>query len=765
MPTTQRPKHPSGKKLNEEEKSYFYNQVAQGNNPFIVGSSMGISRTTTRRLMLKVGERYKSTPVQHLTAKEVASRMSTTAIAIGDHGETVYPEPKLTIEALENKQAVRAWQEFGYHRIRFFNRRHILWQIEMVQIIMAWWEEGQRVKGTVESEFIRGIVNTPPGGGKTTTITHDFPAWVITRNRDVRVGLGARTTAQSARYVRRLRTTFERNPLLNLEYGRFKPLDPEVWRINEFVVDGVTGHSASMAYKLSLAGFDPEDPVVKRRLKDPDDSIHEILDSLGSVFLTGEKEPTVSALSQEMGFLGGRFDLNIWDDLCDKNNSRTPEQRENLADSFWFPEAESRTEPGGLCALVGTRFGKYDLYRHCRDLEYAREDDIDKRLMKEVHSRLTSEQLQEIREDLERELVDKHGKPYGELATPTGKGVSSSRKVYRYYKFPAHDEAKCENQTSLRNTDHIDCVLDPQRFSYLHLMKVRASNPRKFEITYQQNDETTEDNLIQYVWLTGGVGTDGVTYPGCYDYDRRLGEVPRDLDKSKCFSLATVDPSVTNYWSIQWWLWDAESDHDYLIDLLRLRLMAGGFLDWNRSRDEFDGIMEGWQLRSQEKGWPISLWIIEQAAAQRYLFQYRWVKDWMKLRRVLIKGHNTGSNKADPDFGVETLRPRYQQGLVSLPYSQTDLRTRVAVDEFRQELTEWPDSQTEDMVMGHWFLHFNRYTLPDTLRVSKDHSPVQHPHGEIPKYVLSERVIEKPVGQEISVGYRNARLRRGLDNR
>jgi hypothetical protein len=750
-----------GKRLSQQEVSWFNEQVfTQGRNPYEVASQLGISRTTARRLVKKAAEEAEIDNYEDYSTATLAKRMVSNTFGESDKGEIVFPDPITTIEALPNLQAQKAWKEFGYHRRRYFNRRHIAWQIEMVQILLAWWESGQGVKGTEESEVIKGIINTPPGGGKTTTISHDFPAWVLSRQRNTRIALGARTTPQATKYTRRLRNTLERNPLLNLEFGRFKPVSTEVWRVDEFIIDGVTGHAPSVEYMLSLAGFDPDDKPTRRRLDDPEDDIHEILDSLGSVFLTGEKEASVMALSQEMGFLGGRFDLNLWDDLCDKKNSSSPEQREDLIE-WWFAEAESRCEPGGIVGLIGTRFGKYDLFRHCKDLEYTTEDEVEQKVLSQAHGAMSEEELQALREDIEREMVDQYGHNIAELATPShSKGMSKTRKVYHYYKFPAHDSTKCTSPNSLRNDDHIRCVLDPKRFSFRHLNKVRAQDPRKWNLTYQQDDEDLSSNLVQTEWLTGGAGPGGIIYPGCYDYQRRLLEYPTGLSRENIYSIATLDPSSSNWWSLQWWLYDADEDMDYLMDILRARLTSGGFLDWNMKRDEFDGVADKWQLRSMAMELPIKVWIVESNAAQRYLYQHKWVKDWMKLRKTFIMPHETGRNKADSDFGVESLGPRYQQGLVNLPYHERDLKTRVKVDEFTAELKEWPDYPTEDTVMGHWFLQFNRYKLPDSFKVikalgSKNRS---HPYDEdMPDYVRNERRSERdPAREPVAVGHRNA---------
>lgn len=728
-----------GVHLTDEHRAWFYRQVKKGHNPYKTGERLGITRSTTRRLLKKLensvqvsGRHIVHTATQDdLSPQQIADRMD-------ESGEDNYGAPILNLHNLRNPKAIQCWQEFGYYRHLMFNRRHIPWQIEMAQILMSWWESGQKTKGTTESGIVKGIVNTPPGGGKTTTITHDFPAWLITRDRNMRISLGARTKPQSVKYTRRLRNTLGRNVLLNVFFGRFKPLDPELWRADEFLVDGVTGHPASLEYKLTLAGFDAEDPHTIQRYEDPDDDIHEILEEIADVFLTGEKEATIMALSQDMGFLGGRFDMSLWDDLCDKNNSKTPDQRDGLVE-WWDSEAESRVEPGGLLGLIGTRFGKYDLYRRNRDLTYQTDDEVEDKLLDIVTSDLTEEQMQQIREDLEKELVDKHGYHPGDLAEPdVEKGMRRTKRIYRYYKFPAHDYKVCDDPSSLRNKDHIECILDPKRFSYRHLHQIESSNPSRFALTYQQEDESSVDNLVQEVWLTGGVDEDGLVVPGCYDYDRELLSIPSHLNERRehCFSIATVDPSARNFWSIQWWIWDQEEDKDYLVHMIRERIQAGQFLDYVVKERKFSGLIHDLQLTSASMGWPISLWIIEENAAQKYLFQYRWVHEWMQQYKTHIKGHKTHANKADEEFGIETLGPRYRMGLVRLPFSQMDVKTRVVINEFKKELTEWPDALTEDMVMGHWFLHWNRWQLPSNLKVGRSKRAIVHPYGDtMPDYV------------------------------
>ena len=751
-----------GGRLTEASIAWFYEEVrTTGRNPYKVGEQISMSRASVRRYMKESSPRWSDG--EDLSPIEIRDRMyqgnrdtpsgDVTPVGIGD--------PIVRFDDL-TPPAQQAYKEFGYWRTRYLGRRNILWQVEMAHILMAWMEEAK-----LTGERIRGVLNTPPGGGKTTTVTHDLPGWAICRDRNIRVGLGSRTTPQATAYVRRLKNTLDKNNLLNLEFGAFKPEQPEVWRQDAFIVDGVTGSAASINYKLALAGFDFEDPVVKARMKDETDEIHTILLAIESAFVAGEKENTVTALSHQMGFLGGRFDLNLWDDLVDNKNSKNPDQKDELAE-WWEEYAVSRTEPGGVVGLIGTRFGKYDLYRHTRDMTYTADDDFEDQLMERLNPSMSEEDIAIIREDLEKEILDAGGDAMTiESITPDEDGMVQpkrmQRKVYRYVKFPAHDEEKCQHPTSLKQVDHIKCLLDPVRFRWHDLLRAKQANPRKFALTYQQEDESTEDNLIQDIWLTGGSDANGIIYPGCYNYSRKILQVPEHLEKPDCFSIVTVDPSALNWWSIQWWIWDAEEDKDYLIDLLRARLSADSFLSYSTKERAYRGVMEKWQTRSIQMGWPIGLWIVEQNAAQRYLFQHTWVNEWMQKTKTHIKGHETTKVKADPEFGPQTLRPIYRTGSVDLPYSQDDMKTRVVVDEFKQELVEWPDAPTEDMVMGHWFLHFNRYKIPNGLRVSETahRDGMKHPFQDtMPDRLQKQTRIDRsrddtPVGHQ---AHRRARM-------
>ena len=175
-------------------------------------------------------------------------------------------------------------------------------------------------------------MNEPPGSGKSTLFTHDIPCWLIARDRSIRIQVGSRTERQARMYVGRIKRSLERDaPLradtdsleagvafdadacLQDDYGAFRPEGrSDMWRAEGLTVRQLDGASLD------------------------------------------DKEPTVSAWGMDSGFLGGRFDLVVWDDLADRKNSSTPDGRAILQD-WWDTEAETRLEPRGLLLLQGQR--------------------------------------------------------------------------------------------------------------------------------------------------------------------------------------------------------------------------------------------------------------------------------------------------------------------------------------------------------------------------------------------------------------------------
>jgi hypothetical protein len=168
----------------------------------------------------------------------------------------------------------------------------------------------------------------------------------------------------------------------------------------------------------------------------------------------------------------------------------------------------------------------------------------------------------------------------------------------------------------------------------------------------------------------------------------------------------SCDPSPTNNWAIEWWLYNEPSELRYLIDIYRGKLDAPDFLDFNHQTQSFTGIMEEWQATSVRLGRPITTWIVEVNAAQRFLLQYDHIQRWKRKWGVDVIPHTTGRNKSDENYGVETIAPHYRFGRVRLPGNDEAMpKTMKLID----EVTRWTKDgalRSDDCIMAHWFFEW-----------------------------------------------------------
>jgi hypothetical protein len=508
-------------------------------------------------------------------------------------------------------------------------------------------------------------LNCPPGAGKS-TLLHDIECWLTVRNRAIRGMVGSATQRLSNRYNGRIRRSLERpKPVqvdatqvaagravepkasLSQDYGRFQPDLTDLWRQEEFIV----------AQHGDIA--------------------------------IGEKEPTWQAYGLDTDYLGNRVDIAVWDDVVTKKTMRTFEAIERQRGD-WDDQAETRIEPGGALFLVGQRLGPNDLYAYNKAKKAGIVEDDD------------GEVDEEWWDDFGNEIAE----PYE--INPEG---SRSPRMYHSLVYPAHYEDKCKGNHSSRQPrfwapyDDEACLLDPIRLPWRELRQKQKSSMEKYRTVYQQEDVDPGSVLVPRHYITGGE-FNGEYFPGCYDAERGLHQVPKGLS-AETYSIVTVDPSPTQWWCVQWWLYDSESEFRHLMDLVRYKMDAGQFLDYNPDTGEYTGVLEDLWNISNDRGRPFNILIIERNGAQRFLIQVEYFKRWCMKRGVSVYPHDTAANKTDEHYGVQILATHYRHGRYRLPNRSTSgdmgfVATRKLVD----EVTVWPEGATDDCVMAQWFLEW-----------------------------------------------------------
>jgi hypothetical protein len=392
-----------------------------------------------------------------------------------------------------------------------------------------------------------------------------------------------------------------------------------------------------------------------------------------------DKEPTVSAFGMETEFLGTRANFVVWDDLVTNKTMATPEKMEKLQ-VWWDTEGETRLEPGGLLLLQGQRMGAEDLYRYALDQKVALDED-----------------------DIDPEEVTR----------------------YNHITFPAHFEDRCHSDHGKDAAPFpTGCLLDPIRLPWRGkngLATIQQNKESKYRVQYQQEDVDPEAVLVKKVWVDGGRDSDGTVYGGCWDNERDFLEIPPNL-QAPVFSIATADPSPTKYWSVQWWLYQPATNQRFLIDMFRGTMDSPDFLDWVQGANTYVGLVNDWQIRSRSMGFPITHWIVENNAAQRFMLQYDFVHRWRRIHNVDIIGHSTQSGRSrllDVDYGIQLLKNVYKYGQCRFPGKG---KGRVMSMPLITEVTRYPEATTDDCLMAQWFLE---YWIPQFSRINKP-QPADH---------------------------------------
>lgn len=544
-------------------------------------------------------------------------------------------------------EAKRGLEDFEFFRTYYLGRVASPWQVDAAYKLVKYLE-------SEEKEF--AVVNVAPGAGKS-TLFHDVAVWCIVRNRGIRVMIGSISQALAKQYSSRIRVTLER-PV---------PIEPDPELVRRgFAVNAIGCLQVDYGrFKPAARGaiWRAEEFVVEQETQSGLDN----------------KEPTVRAYGFDSEFIGHRADLVLFDDVASPENSKDSSARDKMIER-WDSMAEARVDPGGMLAVIGQRLSPIDLYSHCLS-KVMYDDGIDNYDGSDV----TTKEEKSVE-------PEKHAK-YHHI-------------VYKAYYEELDTGLKSRVVTAPAWPD--GPLLDPYRLSWKELSYIRHNNPKKFKVVYQQENSEADYTLIDRVWATGGLGLDGVDYPGCVDNDRQPGHIPFNL-APPIISIATVDPSPTKFWAVQWWLFQPETNLRYLVDLERCRLTAEELLGYDIANAEYGGIMEEWQNRAMALGFPISHWVVEVNAAQRFLLAHDFVRRWQARHNVNIIPHTTSRNKLDNELGIEALLPPlWRSGAVRLPTMRGNWKTLA----FVEEMCSWTSNKKQgtDTVMAHWFAELH---MPD----------------------------------------------------
>jgi hypothetical protein len=202
----------------------------------------------------------------------------------------------------------KALKDFDFFRREFLGRKRVACQVRWARYF------------DLED---RSVLLCPRNHGKSTTII-DYVVWRIVRDRTVRILILSKSSNLAARWVRSIKSILEGRgeyEKITQYFGDFKPQGkPDKWTQEELIVEGAR----------------PEEP-----------------------------HPTLSCYGITAAIYGLRADLILCDDIVDRDNAATEDQREKLRDTFFSGIENILDSANGLTPkmmVVGTRKHPLDLY-------------------------------------------------------------------------------------------------------------------------------------------------------------------------------------------------------------------------------------------------------------------------------------------------------------------------------------------------------------------------------------------------------------------
>lgn len=227
---------------------------------------------------------------------------------------------------------------------------------------------------------------------------------------------------------------------------------------------------------------------------------------------------------------------------------------------------------------------------------------------------------------------------------------------------------------------HQDCVLFPAVRSYRWLaQKRRTVGDAIFEMQYLNRPRP--EGMAYFT---------RETVEGCRNRSRILGDIP-----PRTRLIAGLDPAPKGYQAAVLWAVNVDTNTRFLVDLDNEK--AGG-------TPHLRHILAHWASK-----YGVVEWVVEENYRDDKIETDPVILELRQRLSLRFPPFRTGHNKNDPNLGVTSMIPLFEQGLVDLPYG--DPATRAKVDVYVNQLVNWRPIAGRlghkhwkaDLVMAGWF--------------------------------------------------------------
>ena len=177
----------------------------------------------------------------------------------------------------------------------------------------------------------------------------------------------------------------------------------------------------------------------------------------------------------------------------------------------------------------------------------------------------------------------------------------------------------------------------------------------------------------------------------CYDPSIPLGYIPNGS-----YLVAGLDPAATGYQAGFLWAVETE-DSKPRLTMVDLENHQGGGLD------EALELIKKWYDK-----YNCYHWVIEENGFQKAIRQDDRIKKFAATQGIKLEGHETHKNKWDEKFGVTSLAPMFQEGIITLPFGDDEGISKSIL--YTKQLTYFASKGqsnsraiASDVVMASWF--------------------------------------------------------------
>lgn len=362
---------------------------------------------------------------------------------------------------------------------------------------------------------------------------------------------------------------------------------------------------------------------------------------------SSEKDPNIEAVGIGGQIYGKRADLIIVDDAVTLSNANDFERQIK-----WLTQdVRSRLNPTGKLVIIGTRVAPVDLYRELRS-------------------------------------PDRYPggiSPWTYLAMPalleTAEDPGDWVTLWPWSDQPFDGQLDADK--------HPVSGLYPRWNGKFLFAERQQMDTSTWALVYQQQD-VSDDATFDLVSVRGSI--DGMRKSG----PLMSGYPGHPVDVDGFTFICGLDPAIVGDTAAVCYAIDRASHKRYIVDVIKIT---------GPKPSQIRELIFEWTVKYKP-----AEWIVEKNAFQAFLTQDEGIRSYLASRGVVLREHQTGSNKWDSGFGVSSMSTlfgtrqsdgkHHRDNLIHLPSDQTE-----NVKSLIEQLVTWsPTTKGKtDMVMALWF--------------------------------------------------------------